>query len=75
MFQSKTRLQMHIRMGITIFIFFIWGRKSSQIKLYGSTLTRRCKTKFLAVYPTIYLPNENFEYSNPLNGILNNDNR
>ena len=29
-------------------------------------LTRRSKTKFPTVYPTIYLPNENFEYSYPL---------
>ena len=28
---------------------------------------RRRKTKFPTVYPTIYLPNENFEYSYPLN--------
>ena len=46
-------------MGITIFKSFILGGISS--------LTRRRKT-FPTIYPTIYLPNENFEYSYPLIG-------
>ena len=45
-------------MGITIFKIFIWGGISSDIR---SEIT--FKTKFRAVYPTIYHLNENFEYS------------
>ena len=60
------QLQKSIRMEITIFKIFIWGGISSDI--------RPCKTIFPTVYPTIYLPNENFEYSYPqivcLPGIL-----
>ena len=49
-------------MGITIFKFVIWGGISSDIRseilFYGDAtpLTRRRKTKFPTVYPTIYLP-------------------
>ena len=57
-------------MGITIFKVFIWGNILSDI--YGekshftAPLPRRSITKFLTIYPTIYLPNENFEYIYPL---------
>ena len=33
---------------------------------FTTPLTCHRKTKFLTVYPTIYLPKENFEYSYPL---------
>ena len=34
---------------------------------FTAPLMHRCKTKFPTVYPLIYLPNENFEYSYLLN--------
>ena len=36
------------------------------------SLARRSKTKFQTVYPMRTLPNENFEYSYPLNIMLGN---
>ena len=49
MLKFETKLQMCIRMWITIFKIFIWGGISldilSEIAFYGS-LTRRRKTKF-----------------------------
>ena len=61
-------------MGITIFKIFIWGGISSDIlqkSRFTALLMHRRKTKFPAVYPTIYTsPNENFEYSYPLNDRL-----
>ena len=41
-------------MGITKFKNFIWGENN---------ILRLCVT---TLYPTIYSPNENFEYSYPL---------
>ena len=59
-------------MGITIFKFFIWEvfrriyvRKSR----FTAQLACCLKTKFPIVYPTIYLPKRNFEYSYPLNDL------
>ena len=57
-------------MGITIFKIFIWGGIlldiRSEITFYGSA-PASLKTKFPTVYPIIYPPNENFDYSCPLN--------
>ena len=57
--QFERKLQNCIRMGITIFKFFIWEGISSdiwsEIKFYGS-LALRHKSKFPTVYPMIYLP-------------------
>ena len=57
-FQFETKLLMCIRMGITILIYFIWGGILSNIKseiTFMTPLVRRLKTKFLTVYPIIYL--------------------
>ena len=51
----------YIRMGITIFKFFIWGGISLDIRSEIIFTATRRKTKF----PTVYLTNENFEYSYP----------
>ena len=56
------KVRNNIRMGITIFKknIFGWGEVYCPIcgsKLrFTALLTRCCKTKFLTVYPTIYLP-------------------
>ena len=56
--KNELKLRKCIRMGITVFKIYIWGGISSDIcsgiTFYG--LARRHKTKFLVVYPTIYLP-------------------
>ena len=57
-------------MGITIFKIFIWEGISSNIRSeishFTAPLARHLKTKYPTIYPSIYLPNENFEYSYPL---------
>ena len=52
--QFETKLQKCIRMGITIFIIFIWGGISSDI--WSEITEIGSETKFPTIYPTIYLP-------------------
>ena len=57
--QFETRLQMCIRMGITILKIFILGGISSDIRskiTFLAPLESRRKTKFWTLYPSIYLP-------------------
>ena len=70
----EIKLQKCIRlMGIAIFTIFIWGGISSDIRsevtFYGSAYASPLNYFFPTVYPTIYLPNEKFEYSYPLSGL------
>ena len=56
-------------MGITIFKIYIWAGISSNIGsniTFTAPLARSSKSNFPTVYPRIYPPNENFEYSYPL---------
>ena len=58
-------------LGITIFKIFTWGRISSDIRSKINILGHGAvKPDFPHIYPTIYLPNENFEYDYPLSNAL-----